>query len=145
MIALLQRVQQAEVCVAGERVGHIGSGLLALIGVRRQDSAASAARLAERIVRYRVFADDAGRMNRSLLDTGGGLLLVPQFTLAAATDKGNRPAFAPAAAPAVAEPLFTALIEQARAWQVPVQTGRFGAEMDVALTNHGPVTFWLEG
>ena len=145
MIALLQRVRQAEVRIAGDCIGRIGSGLLVLIGIRRTDTNANAARLAERMVHYRIFADAAGRMNRSLLDTGGALLLVPQFTLAAATDKGNRPAFAPAAAPAVAEPLFTALIEQARAWQVPVQTGRFGAEMDVALTNHGPVTFWLEG
>lgn len=145
MIALLQRVRQADVRIAGECVGHIGGGLLALIGIRQQDSAANAVRLAERIVRYRIFADAAGRMDRSLLDMGGGLLLVPQFTLAAATDKGNRPSFAPAAPPALAEPLFATLVEQARGWQVPVQTGRFGAEMEVALINHGPVTFWLEG
>ncbi len=144
MIALIQRVSSARVEVEGHLVGAIDAGLLALVGVRPEDDAASGARLLERLLGYRVFGDEAGRMNRSLLDTGGGLLLVPQFTLAADTRKGTRPAFSTAAPPAQAEALFDGLVAAARARHPAVATGRFGAEMRVALINEGPVTFWLE-
>lgn len=144
MIGLLQRVSEASVVVGGETVGAIGPGLVVLVGVRRGDDEASAARLLERLLGYRVFPDAAGRMNRSLADTGYGLLLVPQFTLAADTRKGMRASFTPAAAPAEAERLFTLLAERAHAAHAPVATGRFGAEMQVRLINDGPVTFWLE-
>lgn len=144
MIALIQRVTEASVRVDGEVVGHIGGGLLALIGVERDDGEDNAVRLTERMLGYRVFADDAGRMNRSLLDTGGGLLLVPQFTLAADTRRGTRPGFSTAAPPAQAEALFDGLVAAARARHPAVATGRFGADMRVSLVNEGPVTFWLE-
>ena len=144
MIALLQRVSSASVDVAGERVGAIGPGLLVLIGVQPQDDERTALRLLERLLAYRVFGDAEGRMNRSLSDTGGGLLLVPQFTLAADTRKGNRPGFSTAAAPAEAERLFGFLCGQAQAAHPGVATGRFGADMRVSLVNEGPVTFWLE-
>ena len=144
MIALIQRVTRARVDVAGACVGEIGPGLLALVAVRPADDDAAAARLLERLLGYRVFADDAGRMNRSLADTGGGLLLVPQFTLAADTRKGTRPGFSRAAAPEQARRLFDRLVELARAAHPGVATGQFGADMQVSLVNDGPVTFWLE-
>lgn len=144
MIALLQRVSSASVDVAGERIAAIGPGLLVLVGVQPQDDERTALRLLERLLAYRVFGDDQGRMNLSLADTGGGLLLVPQFTLAADTRKGNRPGFSTAASPAEAERLFGVLCERARAAHAVVGTGRFGADMRVSLVNEGPVTFRLE-
>lgn len=144
MIALIQRVLHASVVVDGETVGEIGAGLLALVGVRPEDDEKSAARLIERILGYRVFSDEAGRMNRSLTDTAGGLLLVPQFTLAADTRKGTRASFTSAAEPVRARSLFDHAVSVARASHSRVATGQFGAEMAVSLTNHGPVTFWLE-
>lgn len=143
MIGLLQRVSSARVTVAGETVGAIDAGLLVLVGVERGDGAAEAERLLQRLLDYRVFADAAGRMNLSLRDTGGELLLVPQFTLAADTRKGNRPSFTPAAPPAEGERWFTHLLAAARAAHAPVASGRFGADMQVSLVNEGPVTFWL--
>ena len=144
MIGLLQRVTSASVSVQGRVVGAIGPGLLALVGVERGDSEASAARLLERLLGYRVFPDAAGRMNLSLADTGGGLLLVPQFTLAADTRKGTRASFSSAAPPEEGRRLFELLVALARAAHAPVATGEFGADMQVALVNDGPVTFWLE-
>lgn len=144
MIGLLQRVSQAQVAVGGEVVGRIGEGLLVLVGVEKGDGEAQADRLLERLLGYRVFPDDEGRMNRSLRDTGGGLLLVPQFTLPADTRKGSRPSFTPAAPPDEGQRLFDHLVACARAAHPQVATGRFGADMDVSLTNQGPVTFWLQ-
>jgi D-tyrosyl-tRNA(Tyr) deacylase len=145
MIALLQRVSSASVDVAGERIGAIGPGLMVLVGVQPRDDERTALRLLERLLAYRVFGDDEGRMNRSVADIGGGLLLVPQFTLAADTRKGNRPGFSTAASPAEAERLFGFFCDRARAAHPTVASGRFGADMKVALVNEGPVTFWLEG
>lgn len=145
MIALIQRVTGARVVVAGVTVGEIGPGLLALVGVAKADGEANVMRLAERLLVYRVFPDAEGRMNLSLTDTGGGLLLVPQFTLAADTHKGTRPSFSSAAPPERAKELFEALAAEVRSRHGTVATGRFGAEMSVVLTNQGPVTFWLEG
>jgi D-aminoacyl-tRNA deacylase len=144
MIALIQRVSTARVTVDGQVRGEIGAGLLALIGVERGDGPPELARLLERLLDYRVFPDAAGRMNRSLRDTGGGLLLVPQFTLAADTDSGNRPGFSTAAAPALAAELFGQLVIAARAEHPTVASGEFGAHMQVSLVNDGPVTFWLQ-
>jgi len=144
MIALIQRVGASQVLVEGRTVGAIGAGLLALIGVRRGDGRTEADRLLQRILDYRVFPDEAGRMNLSLRQTGGGLLLVPQFTLAADTGRGNRASFTPAAPPEQAAALFAYLREQAQAAHTPVAAGQFGAHMQVSLTNDGPVTFWLE-
>lgn len=144
MIALIQRVEHASVEVEGEVVGRIGVGLLALIGVRPDDDERTSARLLERLLTYRVFPDAEGRMNRSLQDIGGGLLLVPQFTLAADTRKGTRPGFSTAAPPAEAARLFEGFVQAARAQHADVATGRFGAHMRVSLLNDGPVTFWLE-
>jgi D-tyrosyl-tRNA(Tyr) deacylase len=143
MIGLLQRVHEAWVCVGGAEVARIGPGLLVLVGVERGDGPAEADRLAERLTGYRVFPDGAGRMNRSLLDVGGELLLVPQFTLAADTSSGTRPGFEPAAPPAVAQPLFGRLAAACEARGVAPGRGVFGADMQVGLVNHGPVTFWL--
>ena len=143
MIAMIQRVLEARVSVAGQTVGEIGPGLLALVAVEKADQSANAARMVERLLGYRVFSDDAGKMNRSLTDTGGGLLLVSQFTLAADTAKGTRPSFTPAAAPADAERLFDELVTLARQRHPVVATGEFGAEMTVSLVNHGPVTLRL--
>ncbi len=143
MIGLLQRVTEARVTVSGETVGAIESGLLVLVGVERGDGPAQAARLAERLVGYRVFADDAGRMNRSVADTGGAMLLVPQFTLAANTDKGTRASFASAAESERGLELFEALVAAVHEAGVAVETGRFGADMQVASVNDGPVTFRL--
>jgi D-aminoacyl-tRNA deacylase len=144
MIALIQRVARANVQVDSKTVGVIGRGVLALIGVRRGDDALAADRLLERVLTYRIFPDEQGRMNLSLRDTGGGLLLVPQFTLAADTQKGTRAGFSTAAAPEEARRLFTLLLERARAAYHPVEAGVFGANMQVSLVNDGPVTFWLE-
>lgn len=144
MIALLQRVTQASVSVEGAVIGAIGSGLLVLLCAERHDGPQQAEALLDKILAYRVFADDAGRMNRSLTDTGGGLLLVPQFTLAADTRAGTRPSFTPAAAPAQAQQLFDYAVQQAQARHRTVETGRFGAHMQVMLVNDGPVTFWLQ-
>lgn len=144
MIALIQRVTEAEVRVAGASVGRIGAGILALVGVRRDDDEAAAGRLLERVLAYRIFPDDSGRMNRSLRDVQGGLLLVPQFTLAADTHKGTRAGFSTAAAPEAARGLYAFLVERARAAYAPVSAGVFGADMQVSLVNDGPVTFWLE-
>ena len=144
MIGLVQRVSEAAVDVGGQRVGAIGRGLLVLAAVQRDDSPRDADRLAERLLGYRVFPDPAGRMNLSLLDIGGELLLVPQFTLAADTRKGMRASFARAAPPDVGEEYFDRLVERCRELGPNVETGRFGAEMQVHLVNDGPVTFWLE-
>ncbi|ABI57958.1 D-aminoacyl-tRNA deacylase [Alkalilimnicola ehrlichii MLHE-1] len=144
MIGLIQRVREARVEVDGVVVGRTGRGLLALIGVQRDDDEPQARRLLERILGYRVFPDEAGRMNRSVRDIGGGLLLVPQFTLAADTRKGMRASFAPAASPERGEALFHRLLGLARESGVPVEAGRFAADMQVHLINDGPVTFWLE-
>jgi len=144
MIALIQRVSRAEVHVGGESVGAIGRGILALVAVRPGDGEAEAARLLQRVLSYRVFPDELGRMNRSLQDIGGGLLLVPQFTLAADTRSGTRAGFSTAAPPAEAAALFGRLLELARQRHSPTASGRFGADMQVSLINDGPVTFWLE-
>lgn len=144
MIALIQRVSEARVSIDGEVVGAIDRGVLALIGVRRGDDHAAVERLLERLLSYRLFPDVAGRMNLSLRDVAGGLLLVPQFTLAADTKKGTRAGFSTAAAPEEARHLFARLVDRARAAYAPVSTGVFGSHMLVALVNDGPVTFWLE-
>ncbi|MBL8299964.1 MAG: D-tyrosyl-tRNA(Tyr) deacylase [Rhodanobacteraceae bacterium] len=144
MIALIQRVVSARVDVDGATVGAIGPGLLALVAVQPDDGEAQTARMLQRLLGYRVFSDEAGRMNRSLADTGGGLLLVSQFTLAADTDSGMRPSFTSAAAPVQAQRWFERLVELARNTHPRVETGRFGAHMQVHLVNDGPVTFRLE-
>jgi len=144
MIALIQRVSEAQVRVGGELVGTIQRGVLALIGVQRADTAESGARLLERILSYRVFPDAEGRMNLSVREIGGGLLLVPQFTLAADTKKGTRAGFSTAAVPEEAQRLFADLLACAQAAYAPVSAGVFGAHMQVSLVNDGPVTFWLE-
>ncbi len=130
--------------VEGETVAAIDAGVLALIGVERGDGEAEAARLAERVLGYRIFPDREGRMNLALADTGGALLAVPQFTLAADTHKGARPSFSRAAAPEEGERLFERFVELARQRRRPVASGRFGAHMQVSLVNDGPVTFWLQ-
>ncbi len=144
MIGLLQRVTNARVEVDGDTVGEIGRGLLVLVAVHRDDSERDVARLAERILSYRVFPDEEGRMNRSVVDEGGSLLLVPQFTLAADTRKGTRASFTKAASPEKGEAYFRQLVRICRDTLAAVETGRFGANMQVTLTNDGPVTFWLE-
>ena len=144
MIGLLQRVRSARVDVGGETIGEIGRGLLVLVAVHRDDSEHDVLRLAERILSYRVFPDEGGRMNRSVLDEAGGLLLVPQFTLAADTKKGTRASFTRAAAPEKGDAFFGQLVAACRERLDTVETGRFGADMQVALVNDGPVTFWLE-
>lgn len=161
MIGLMQRVTMASVTVEGEVVGAIGRGILVLAAIEPGDADAQVSRMAERLLGYRIFPDDTGRMNRSTLDIGGGVLLVPQFTLAADTTRGMRPSFTTAAPPQMGERLFDALVGAVRAryaaaagsssagmaassvHEVPVATGRFGADMKVALVNDGPVTFWL--
>ena len=144
MIGLLQRVTQARVEVDGQSVGAIARGLLVLVGVQQGDTETRAARLLERLLGYRIFPDAADRMNLSLRDIDGGLLLVPQFTLAADTRKGTRASFTSAAPPDAGERLFDHLVELAQAGHPAVATGRFGADMQVSLVNDGPVTFWLE-
>lgn len=144
MKALIQRVRQARVEVDGSLVGAIDQGLLALVGVERDDDPVRADKLLHKLLRYRVFADEQGRMNRSLQDIGGGLLLVSQFTLAADTRSGLRPSFSSAAPPAQGEALYEYLLGQARIQHAPVACGRFGATMQIHLQNDGPVTFLLE-
>jgi D-tyrosyl-tRNA(Tyr) deacylase len=143
MIGLLQRVSGASVRVAGRVVGEIGPGLLVLVGIEKGDGTHQADRLLERLLGYRVFPDQDGRMNHGLAETGGGLLLVSQFTLAADTDKGTRPSFSSAAPPDEARQLFDYLVTQARGRHPEVATGEYGAHMTVALVNDGPVTFRL--
>jgi len=144
MIALIQRVSRASVHVDGELAGSIGVGLLALVCAERDDGEREADALLDRLLDYRVFADEAGRMNLGLRTVRGGLLLVPQFTLAADTSSGLRPSFSPAAPPERGRLLFERMVERARAAHSPVASGRFGANMQVALVNEGPVTFWLQ-
>jgi D-aminoacyl-tRNA deacylase len=144
MIALLQRVSEGRVQIAGEVTATIGRGLVVLVGVRPADDEAAARRLARRLLDYRIFADEAGKMNLSLRQIGGDLLLIPQFTLAADTRHGLRPGFSTAAPPEQGNRLFQALRDAAAAEHSPVASGVFGAHMQVSLTNDGPVTFWLE-
>jgi D-tyrosyl-tRNA(Tyr) deacylase len=144
MRALIQRVTEARVTVAGERIGEIGAGLCVLVGVTHDDDDATAAKLASKVAHLRVFDDDAGAMNLSLLDTGGAALVVSQFTLLADTAKGNRPSFTAAARPEEAEPLYERFTAALRELGVPVQTGVFGARMEVSLVNDGPVTIILD-
>ena len=144
MIALLQRVSHASVVVDGVTIGAIGAGLMVLLCAERGDSEKQADALLDKLLAYRVFSDDAGKMNRSVSDIGGGLLLVPQFTLAADTQSGTRPSFTPAAAPEDGRRLFDYFVRQAGSLHPQVQTGQFGADMKVSLTNDGPVTFWLQ-
>lgn len=144
MIGLLQRVTQASVTVEGEVVGAIQCGLMVLVGVERADNEGQADRLLQRLLGYRVFPDAEGKMNLSLSDIEGGLLLVPQFTLPADTQKGMRPSFTPAATPDEGQRLFEYVVTAARAVHPIVATGRFGADMQVSLVNDGPVTFWLQ-
>jgi D-tyrosyl-tRNA(Tyr) deacylase len=144
MKALLQRVSHASVEVDGEAVGAIGHGLLVLLGLDRGDDLATGEKLLEKVLAYRVFPDEQGRMNRSVADVGGGVLLISQFTLAADTRKGLRPSFSSALPPAEAEPLYSQLLEALRERHGDVASGRFGADMQVSLTNDGPVTFLLE-
>jgi D-aminoacyl-tRNA deacylase len=144
MIGLLQRVQSASVTVDGEVIAAIGAGLLVLVGVQKGDTEREATRLLERVLGYRIFPDAQGRMNLCLTQTGGGLLLVPQFTLAADTKRGLRPSFTPAAEPAEGERLFDCVVASARRLHAPTGHGHFAADMLVALVNEGPATFWLE-
>ena len=144
MKCLLQRVTQSSVTVAGEVVGEIDRGLLVLVGVEPEDTEQTVTRMAERLLRYRVFADPEGKMNLNVAQAGGAILLVSQFTLAADTTSGNRPGFSTAAPPEQASTLCDALVEALRKGDVRVETGRFGADMQVALVNDGPVTFLLE-
>jgi len=143
LIALIQRVAEAKVDVGGRTVGAIGRGILALVGVEKGDTDAQAERLVERMLTYRIFPDDEGKMNRSLLDIRGELLCVSQFTLAADTQSGTRPGFSTAAAPDEGRRLFDLFVEKS-ARKVNVRTGQFGADMKVSLVNDGPVTFWLQ-
>jgi len=143
VIALIQRVSEARVTVDAQVTGEIGTGLLALVCAEPGDSEATANRLLEKLLAYRVFPDEAGKMNRSLVDVGGGLLLVPQFTLAADTRKGLRPSFSAAASPALGMRLFAYIVDRARQSHPRVGAGVFGAHMQVALVNDGPVTIWL--
>ncbi|WP_395405658.1 D-aminoacyl-tRNA deacylase [Pseudoduganella sp. UC29_106] len=144
MIGLLQRVSSAKVVVDGATIGAIDSGLMVLVCAEKGDTEREADQLLAKLLSYRVFSDDAGKMNRSVTDVAGGLLLVPQFTLAADTNSGTRPSFSPAAAPADGQRLFEYFVRQARAKHAVVETGMFGADMKVSLTNDGPVTFWLQ-
>jgi D-tyrosyl-tRNA(Tyr) deacylase len=144
MIALLQRVSRAGVVVDGLTVGAIEAGLMVLVCAERNDSEKEADALLAKLLSYRVFADEAGKMNRSVTDVAGGLLLVPQFTLAADTQSGTRPSFTPAAAPEDGRRLFNYFVARARTRHPMVETGQFGAHMQVSLTNDGPVTFWLQ-
>lgn len=144
MKALLQRVSRASVTVAGELVGEIGPGLLVLLGLDRGDDRQLGERLLDKVLAYRLFADAQGRMNRNVVEVGGGVLLVSQFTLSADTGRGLRPGFSGAMPPAEAEPLYNWLLEELRRRHAPVAAGVFGAHMQVSLTNDGPVTFLLE-
>ena len=143
MIGLLQRVSEASVTIDGNKIAQIDQGLLVLVGIEREDTSRHAEKLAEKILGYRVFADSEGKMNLSLMDIKGGLILVPQFTLPAATHKGLRPSFTPAAAPDKGRELFQELYKLIYQRYDKVQSGQFGSDMQVALINNGPVTFWL--
>ena len=143
MIALLQRVSEARVVIVGETVGQIGAGLLVLVCAEPDDTPAVGDKLLAKILKLRIFSDDQGKMNRSVQDVGGGLLIVSQFTLAADTKSGNRPGFSAAAPPALGEALYDRFVEAARTQHPVVQTGRFGADMQVHLVNDGPVTIPL--
>ncbi len=144
MIGLLQRVTRASVTVDGERIAQIGAGLMVLVGVEKNDSQEQAERLVKKLLEYRVFADDDGKMNLSVLDIEGEVLLVPQFTLAVDTGKGKRPSFSSAAPPEQGADLFVAVVDIMSRQLPQVQMGRFGADMAVELINDGPVTFWLQ-
>ncbi len=144
MIGLIQRVQRASVQVAGQSVGEIGAGILLLLGVEAGDSQTELKKLADKVLKYRIFNDEHGKMNLNLQQVNGQLLVVSQFTLAADTQSGLRPSFTPAALPAVAKPLVDAFVAYCQAQGVQVETGQFGADMQVSLVNDGPVTFWLQ-
>lgn len=144
MRALIQRVARADVSVGGETLGAIGPGLLILVCAMQGESDEAPKKLAAKISKLRIFRDDEGRMNRSLLDTGGAALVVSQFTLAADTSRGNRPGFSTAADPETGERLYLRLAEELSALDIPVEKGRFGADMAVSLINDGPVTIWLD-
>jgi len=144
MITIIQRVTHAQVCIADQQVGKIGRGIMALVAIEKQDSEKSAQRLFERILNYRIFSDCENRMNLNLQSIQGGLLLVPQFTLAADTSSGNRPSFTPAASPEKGEELFNYFVSHAKFNYPNVEMGQFGADMQVTLTNDGPVTFTLK-
>ena len=144
MIALIQRVTQASVRVAGEVTGEIGPGLLVLLGVEKEDDEHKANRLCERVLGYRIFSDDAGKMNLNVQQAGGSVLVVSQFTLAADTERGMRPSFSRGAAPQDAETLYEYFVCRCREQGVTTRTGRFAADMQVSLINDGPVTFWLQ-
>lgn len=144
MIALLQRVSHASVVVDGARIGAIEAGLMVLVCAERNDTEKHADQLLNKLLSYRVFSDEAGKMNRSITDVQGGLLLVPQFTLAADTQSGTRPSFTPAAPPELGKQLFDYFVAQAKRKHGTVETGQFGADMKVSLCNDGPVTFWLQ-
>lgn len=144
MIALLQRVRRADVQVDGQVVGSIGPGILVLLGVEATDQPELLKKLADKVLKYRLFNDDNGKMNLNVQQIGGQLLVVSQFTLAADTNSGLRPSFTPAALPAVAEPLYQQFVEYCQSQGVVVATGQFGADMQVSLVNDGPVTFWLQ-
>lgn len=144
MIALIQRVREARVEVETEIIGQIGFGLLAFVAIQSGDGEIQTRRMLERLLGYRIFSDDAGKMNRSLCDVGGGLLLVSQFTLAADTDSGMRPSFTSAASLQQGQLWFERLVTLAQQAHAPVATGKFGANMQIHLVNDGPVTFWLE-
>lgn len=144
MIALLQRVTHASVSIEGERTAVIGQGLMVLLGVEKKDTPEQAERLIKKLLSYRVFADDEGKMNRSVLDIDGGILLVPQFTLAADTGSGLRPGFSAAASSEQGADLFAVVVDIMRKKVPQLQTGKFGADMAVELINDGPVTFWLQ-
>ncbi|HHL18654.1 MAG TPA: D-tyrosyl-tRNA(Tyr) deacylase [Thiothrix sp.] len=144
MIGLIQRVTHASVVVNHEIIGDINTGILLLLGVEKNDNEKSAIRLLERVMTYRIFEDGTGRMNRSLNDIQGDLLIVPQFTLAANTNKGTRPSFTPAAEPKRGKVLFDFFLQHAKTSSLRIQSGQFGADMQVSLTNDGPITFWLQ-
>ena len=144
MRAVVQRVCEAEVTVEAERVGSIGTGLCVLVGVTHDDTQATAAKLATRLAKLRIFADDEAKMNRSVLDVGGQILVISQFTLYGDTRRGNRPGYSDAARPEVAQPLVDAVADELRSFGIEVATGRFGANMDVRLSNQGPVTIQLD-
>ena len=144
MIALIQRVKQARVEVENQNIGEIRQGLLVFIGVQKNDSEQQCQRLVDKVLAYRVFADENDKMNLSVQDINGGVLLVPQFTLAADTGSGNRPSFSSAAPPTMGEALFNQYVSIAKMKYPKIETGQFGADMQVSLVNDGPVTFWLE-
>ena len=144
MIALIQRVRRADVTVGTDIVGAIGSGMLVLLGVEAGDTPAELHKLADKVLKYRLFSDEAGKMNLNVQQAGGQLLVVSQFTLAADTNSGLRPSFTPAARPEVAEPMYLQFVAYCRAQGLTVATGQFGADMQVSLVNDGPVTFWLQ-